>query len=809
MSAAIQRAITACCSSVDEMNMLQSIKRFWWVALLAAGIQPAFGFALLGPIPRSPTAPDGWQTAALGYALPYTEFSFLGGPDDLGDIGDPKNIGEGYRRNTPVIFYAYDANFLGYFGSNGVAAADSAAAIVNFSMTNNSLGNLDGYSTGLSEFPSESLHINYEAQSLALTDLKSVTMHLLVEQLGLAQPERFVWTLAERATITGLPPCPLNQEYLVLQRNYDITDTPLNQLQYSSYVNDTLYTYFIEEFCTGTPIAVTVPLNVDPFADVYTAVAANNADGLGIGGYYTTLTRDDVAGLRYLLRTNNINWETAAFIGTTAAGNSGAGAANLITTTTNSAIVITSQDLHALLQTAQTTPPALLPGLFPGVVVANSTSYFTNVLITNFVSTITSVNGAPFPSVQLVTVPVVTPAFVQVFVTSFANVITNGNLTNNPNIVLAKTNISLNYFTNTVVQTVTTALGANTSPGQPYPPVNAQTNSTVSTATVSVPSGEYLILPPGACGFNILAEITNPPVFTTNIISSATNSNGFVDTVAQVTSFTPHQFLVQPINCTSTPFSTGLYEGIEKVQFVRADFDSLLGQFFQPVTNNYTMTMITNSQTVVQNFQRIATAPDILFSASDFIAANTFDGTVTRNVTFDQDNNLAGLAGPGTINPRTTFSYNKVGDAFENGFIFTGFLSTNLFVQEASQIQVVQWASFDFSTNDPVLYPNGSSILNLESQVLVQVSPPPPTLPDGTNGVPYAAINFTASGGAFSPSFTWTLVPGLGGLPPGLSLSGGGTLSGTPTQSGTFDFNIQLTDKLGRTVNWFYSITIH
>jgi hypothetical protein len=45
-------------------------------------------------------------------------------------------------------------------------------------------------------------------------------------------------------------------------------------------------------------------------------------------------------------------------------------------------------------------------------------------------------------------------------------------------------------------------------------------------------------------------------------------------------------------------------------------------------------------------------------------------------------------------------------------------------------------------------------------------------------------------------------------LPPGLALSSGGTLSGTPTQSGTFDFYLVMTDALGRSVQWYYSITI-
>ena len=88
----------------------------------------------------------------------------------------PKILGEGYRRNTPVMYYAYDANFLDFFGSNGVAAVDSAFAILNNAFTNNPTGmtnGLDGYSASLSEFPLESQSINYQAQSLGLMDLKS------------------------------------------------------------------------------------------------------------------------------------------------------------------------------------------------------------------------------------------------------------------------------------------------------------------------------------------------------------------------------------------------------------------------------------------------------------------------------------------------------------------------------------------------------------------------------------------------------------------------------------------------------------
>ncbi len=62
-------------------------------------------------------------------------------------------------------------------------------------------------------------------------------------------------------------------------------------------------------------------------------------------------------------------------------------------------------------------------------------------------------------------------------------------------------------------------------------------------------------------------------------------------------------------------------------------------------------------------------------------------------------------------------------------------------------------------------------------------------LPDGTVGVGYSA-NLTASGG--TPSYAWSVLSGQ--LPAGLSLSGTGTISGTPTTAGTFGFTLQVAD---------------
>jgi hypothetical protein len=756
--------------------MLRIAKRFLWMLLLAFGLQGVLAFVPAGPIGNGG---DAWQTPSIGYGLG-------------GDLNAPKNIGEAYRRNIPVLYYSYDANFLDFFGSNGVAAVDSAFSLVNNAFTNNPSGltnGLDGYSANLQEFPDNAQSLNFEAQALGLTDLKSSTMYLLMEQLGLADPDRYVWTLHDRLT-TG-PLCPLDVEYLVVQRNFDIANSPLNQIQYSSYINDVLYTYEIEEFCPpNTPLAVTFPFPVDPFAQVDQALASF---GLNTGGFYTGLTRDDAEGLKYLLTTNNINTET-----------SGTGSLLMNSGTTE---LLTSSNLSALVQSSQTNDPVTLAGLFPGLTVASSTNNFIAVCTPNVSVVFKNQTGAPVgsPQVSVLVTNGVNCVGQELFTTTFANVITNGNLTNNPGVVLSNPNIHFSYYTNTAAVLQTVLLGPKN--GQPYP-ATIVTNVTSKNVTLTnVISGEYLILPPGQCGWQIISVLLTNVVRTTNVIASATNAAGAVSSETIITLFTNHTFVVSPITCTGT--GTGLYEGIEKVQFVRADFDSLLGQTFQPITTDYTMTAITNSQAFIQRFQRTVTAPDVLSSAADL-------GTLlgSRNLNFSQANILPGLAGPGVINSPTTITLNKVGDIFENGTLADFDLTATSFLSELTQIPLVAWGSFDDSTNDPVVYPNGTSIANLQNQVLIQISPT--SLPDAAAGAFYTQT-FSATGGAFSQPFTWSAygLSAIGaptGLPAGLTMTtdanGNGLLSGTPTQSGTFDIVVQLTDSLGRSVTWNYTINI-
>ena len=72
-----------------------------------------------------------------------------------------------------------------------------------------------------------------------------------------------------------------------------------------------------------------------------------------------------------------------------------------------------------------------------------------------------------------------------------------------------------------------------------------------------------------------------------------------------------------------------------------------------------------------------------------------------------------------------------------------------------------------------------------------------PSLPAGTQGVRYSN-SLAATGGV--PPYSWSLTSGP--LPAGLTLSGTGIISGTPTgQSGTFPITAQVTDTLGNTAS--------
>ena len=73
------------------------------------------------------------------------------------------------------------------------------------------------------------------------------------------------------------------------------------------------------------------------------------------------------------------------------------------------------------------------------------------------------------------------------------------------------------------------------------------------------------------------------------------------------------------------------------------------------------------------------------------------------------------------------------------------------------------------------------------------ITAPSSPLANGSPGVAYAPVTFTASG---ATPITWSVTAGA--LPPGMTLAGAtGTYSGTPTTAGTYSFTVTATNSAG------------
>jgi hypothetical protein len=235
----------------------------------------SFGFSMLGPWAE-------WMDITNGYRMP-------------GDIGGPMNIGEGYRWNMPVVTYGFDRSFLDYFGSNGVAAVESAIGVLNDLLPVSSLV--------LSNYPLAVRRVNYQAQSAQVLNLKSATLGLLLEQMGLADPTRYIFCIRD---YHEAPPST-NYAFDVIERSFDPSTG-----RTSDYLNATRYTYFIYLLglhpSPNTTFCYTVCYPVDPLASQTDPAASLYWTRPGL--YLTNLSQDDVGGLRYLLSGGQVRCES-------------------------------------------------------------------------------------------------------------------------------------------------------------------------------------------------------------------------------------------------------------------------------------------------------------------------------------------------------------------------------------------------------------------------------------------------------------------------------------------------------------------
>ena len=260
------------------------------------------------------------------------------------DLGGPKEAKNFYRWNMPKLTYAFDASFINYFGLEGRFAVNEAVAVLNDFFNN------EDY-TGVSALRiADSKHgflgnynttwVNTTARNSQVLDIKSLTLGLLLNHLGVGNPHR--WAFSIHDATTNQANTMVN--FRVRLRNYDpLTYRP------TDFINGVQYSYRLVHDGTNSPGLNNGPAFIMPtFADMeeFTTDISGNAwsavAGIGdafygnslvywtdkptlfdFGVYFDgknamggkrqprhALTYDDAGGLKYLYRTNNFVFET-------------------------------------------------------------------------------------------------------------------------------------------------------------------------------------------------------------------------------------------------------------------------------------------------------------------------------------------------------------------------------------------------------------------------------------------------------------------------------------------------------------------
>ena len=662
--------------------------------VIALAVRPARAFSLLAPLPAA--GGEAWQTVNNGYGTAG------------GDLAGVANLTKEYRWNQSRITYGFDSSYINYFGTNGIAAIEAAFAVFNdvfktdISTLSQELNEypLEDAVTGATTTFRDSRKVNHTALALNLFDIKSQAMGLIIEQLGLASPERYTWTLRERETVGPLP----ITNYLTIMRNFDpVTLTP------SRYVNGNRYTYDIIEL--DNPFRVfPVEFPADPESALYQFASVANIVGGGeetippaLGIYYTYLTRDDIGGLRYLYSSTNLNWESFA-------------PGTQITAPDFSSItLLTNLDLYSFSTFTFTNPPAVVQAAFPDLLILSNSSYLTTVV--EVVRVALTNGGGPWNdpfATNLTFVPVLQTNPVIRYTYTFANVLTN-------------------YSTPTtfVQRTVT---GFEREPwSTPDAPI-FRTN--ITDVTVPFPSGGFVVVPTNIGQFNFTGfAFTNVFGVTNVIFSTNVTENGFVRPVqiSEVTLFTNVIFGVFPFAVQPAPAAV-LRGGAGKVTFERLRGAVFTGtSFFH--TNTYQASYITNAfgtPTLVTNtFSVVKDQPDILIGAGDL---GTVGGPapvgIVRNLNFQNNEAInsalpPGQGGPGNIFPggnglpAVQFVFSNVGPFLNNtrpgiateAAAYTGFGEGWV------------WGSFDGSTNRPVVYPKDITLEDVELLITGGITP--------------------------------------------------------------------------------------
>ncbi len=137
------------------------------------------------------------------------------------------------------------------------------------------------------------------------------------------------------------------------------------------------------------------------------------------------------------------------------------------------------------------------------------------------------------------------------------------------------------------------------------------------------------------------------------------------------------------------------------------------------------------------------------------------------------------------------------------------------YIQPTTTKKTISFQAFQVKANTKIklCYLNYSTVCS-QAVTVVGIAPPPPppelsitsstSLPDGTLNSSYSYSLLAMNG---SPPYSWSWI--AGSLPFGLSLNTNGTVSGTPSQAGSFSPTIKVTDSTNKSVQQSFSIKIN
>ena len=296
--------------------------------------------------------------------------------------------------------------------------------------------------------------------------------------------------------------------------------------------------------------------------------------------------------------------------------------------------------------------------------------------------------------------------------------------------------------------------------------VPTTTNYTTTVLNDDFPHGEIIILPTtNVVGYHFTDMQFEEVNTLTNILTPTNNlanpggalpgqGGGLGAGGAAITNFvgvmedevwqsTNHAYLAYPIVLQTNALLLG---GIDKISYVRMQGDSLVTtnystsrflkeykypnlekQTFTYVIPNsavgltnaalpsyqYEMDYVTNGIRKTGKFIKFFTRPDVMFTAINappsIMSTNTPPSIVDNNSINGMQ--TAGLSGPGVIQAAASMNivFNKIGIHWE--------LDPLWFYNEENQAPGWIWGHFDGSMNEPMVFPNSQTILDLERQI--------------------------------------------------------------------------------------------